>query len=71
MILIKDLKYVIGAICCFIISYFIAPFGEQYQGATGYIYEYGWLFSMGFCLTIIIGLFLLTIVVVNNYEVRN
>ncbi len=65
MILIKDLKYVIGAICCFIISYFIAPFGEQYQGATGYIYE------MGFYLTIIIGLLLLTIVVVNNYEVRN
>lgn len=68
MISIKDLTLLVCAVICFIVSYLIIPYGEQYQGATGYIYEHGWLFAVGNVVLMVIGFLILVKVIVDNYE---
>ena len=71
MITLKDLTLIVVAVLCVIVSYLILPLGGQYEGASGYIYEHGWLYAIGNVVLLIIGLLLFTKVIVDNYEVKN
>ena len=71
MLTLKDLTLIVVAVLCFIVSYLILPLGGQYEGASGYIYEHGWLYAIGNVVLMIIGFFLFTKVIIDNYEIRN
>ena len=65
-----DLILIPSAIFCFICAYLVLPITEQYECATGYIYEYGLYFHILHYALIIIALLLLIIVIVHrDYEV--
>jgi len=66
MITIKDIGYVFVAIVCFGVSYLIAPYGEQYQGMTGYVYDYGWIYSISHIVLIIVGIISLMMIVIHR-----
>jgi len=70
MITKKEIYLLIVAIFCIILSYLIIPYGKQYEGASGYIYEYGWLFALGNVVLLIIGLLIITYVIIDNYKIE-
>ena len=65
----KDLLCIPLAILCFIGSFLLLPYAETYQGATGYIYQNGWLYNIGHVVLVVVGIMLLTIPTV--HRVRN
>ena len=50
--------------------HFVAPLTEQYQGATGYIYQYGAWYHLLYVI-ILIGAIFCIIYILAMYEVRN
>ena len=71
MIKLKDLGYIIIAIICCILSYLMVPLSEQYQGATGYVYEYGMGFAILHIVLLVLAFVLTAKVIIDNYEVYN
>ena len=72
MITIKDLVLIPLSIICFIVSYLLLPLTEQYQGATGYIYEYGVYFQLLQIILLLVGVMLLGVVIVHrDYEIES
>lgn len=71
MITKKSIIIMIFAFLTLASYFYIVPLTEQYQGATGYIYENGmWYHLLSVVLLIVsIGLFCYSIV--ETYEVRN
>ena len=60
-----SLVFITGSILCFLVAKYIYPFTEMYQGASGYIYNFGWMYSIGFVIIIILGIFFICGAIVN------
>jgi len=68
MITMKDLGLIVVANVFIVISFLIMPYGEQYQGASGYIYPNGWLYAIGYIVLLIASIMIFVYVIVDNYE---
>jgi len=66
-----DLMLIPIIIICFIGAYLVIPLTKQYEGATGYMYEYGFYFHVLHIVLIIVAIMLLGIVIIHrDYEVE-
>ena len=63
MLSMKDLILINVAIAFIIISFILSPFTEQYQGATGYVYEYGLYYAIVQIVLMIVAVMLVGIVI--------
>ena len=63
MLSMKDLILIIVGIAFIIISFILSPFTEQYQCATGYIYQYGLYYSIVQIVLMIVAVMLVGIVI--------
>ena len=62
---IWNLVFITGSILCFLVAKYIYPFTEMYQGASGYVYDFGWMYSIGFVILILLGGIFIVGVIVN------
>jgi len=70
MITKKSILALVLAFICFACVCFIYPLTEQYQGATGYIYENGLLFNLLYICLLVFGIMLIVYSFVEMYEVE-
>ena len=60
-----DLVFITGSILCFLVAKYIYPFTEMYQGISGYIYDFGWMYHISFIILILLGSIFIVGIVVN------
>ena len=61
----KNILYSVIAGLLLIATIIIAPYGERYQGMSGYIYEYGVIADISSVIFAIISLILISLVCIN------
>lgn len=71
MITKTDIMLICISISCFVGSYFVNPYTKQYEGATGYIYEYGLVFDIVGMVLVVVGVMMLAIPTIHNLREIN
>jgi hypothetical protein len=69
MITVKSIGLFVASIVCFTIGIFIYPYGEQYQGMTGYVYDCGLIADFGSILLFLVGFILLLYLIIDSMEI--
>ena len=62
-----DLLFIGLSIIFFFLSYLLHPYTKQYEGITGYVYEYGLVYDVIAMVLVITGCMLLAIPVVHSW----